>query len=78
MDQIEAVDALRAWVDRQHIDGVAIVSDCVRDQAPCLYVYVTSPEAAQHLPETFEGFEVIVEQGDPVQAQPGGPAEPER
>jgi len=69
MDQIEAVDALRAWVDQQAIDGVAVISDCVRDDQPCLFVYVTSPEAARHLPAEFQGFRLVVEAGDPIQAQ---------
>lgn len=69
MDQIEAIDALRAWVDAQAIDGVAVISDCVRDEVPCLYVYVTSPEAAAHLPAEFQGFRLVIEGGDPIQAQ---------
>jgi hypothetical protein len=69
MDQVEAIDALRAWVDEQRIDGVAVISDCVREREPCLYVYVTSPEAARHLPAEFEGFKLVVESGDPVHIQ---------
>lgn len=77
MDQTEAIDALRAWVDRKAIDGVAVISDCVRDDEPCLYVYVTSPEAARHLPPEFQGFRLVIEGGDPIQAQGAGETEAE-
>lgn len=69
MDQVEAIDALRAWVDQQRIEGVAMISDCVREHEPCLYVYVTSPEAAENLPAEFEGFKLVVESGDPIHIQ---------
>jgi hypothetical protein len=71
MDQMQAVDDLRAWIDQQRIEGVAVVSDCQRDDEKCLYVYVTSPEAARQLPAEFHGFKIYVEQGDPIHAQPG-------
>jgi hypothetical protein len=68
MGEIEAIDALRAWIDQQRIDGVAVISDCVRDDEPCLYVYVTSPDAADRLPAEFRGFKLHIEGGDPVRA----------
>lgn len=68
MDQGQAIDQLRAWVDQQRIEGVAAISDCVRNDQPCLYVYVTSPDAAAKLPKVFQGFDVIVDQGDPIHA----------
>ena len=77
MDQVEAIDALRAWVDERRNDGVAMISDCVREREPCLYVYVTTPEAAEHLPAEFEGFKLVVETGDPIHIQDveAGPTE---
>ena len=68
MDQGQVIDQFRAWVDQQQIEGVAAISDCVRNDAPCLYVYVTSPEAASKLPTVFRGLDVVVEQGDPIHA----------
>jgi hypothetical protein len=81
MDQIQAVDELRAWVDERKIEGVAVVSDCRRNEEACLYVYVTSPEAARQLPAELHGLKLYVEQGDPIhapRAAPQAPGKPSR
>ena len=52
------------------IPGVGSVGESVYDGKPCIWVYVTAPEAAAKLPKTFHGFAVNIQGGDIIQAQP--------
>ena len=63
----EAVRAASAWTE---LDGVEIVgASKTREGKDCIFVQVSSAAAAARLPKTFEGYEVVIEQGDKVHAQ---------
>lgn len=62
-----ALQEAQVWMDE--IPGVQAVAECESAGEKCIYVYVTVPDAAARLPAEFKGYRVIVEQGDPMQAQ---------
>jgi hypothetical protein len=67
-DLAAALQDAQVWMDE--IPGVESVAESESDGKPCIWVYVTSPEAAARLPKTFQGYIVRVQAGDVIQAQP--------
>ena len=63
------LESAQVWV--QEIDGVQAVGECESEGKKCIYVYVTLPDAMSEIPSEYRGYNVIIEQGDPIHAQEG-------
>lgn len=64
-----ALEQAQIWMDE--VQGVQAVGECEFEGNKCISVYITVPEAAAKLPAQFKGYKVVIEQGDPIQAQEG-------
>jgi hypothetical protein len=64
-----ALQSAHAWVEE--IRGVQAVGECEADGEKCIYVYVTSPEASEHIPSEHQGYKVVIQHGEPIQLQSG-------
>lgn len=62
-----ALEHAQAWMDE--VQGVQAVGECEFEGEKCISVYITLPEAAAKLPSQFEGYKVMIEEGDPFHAQ---------
>lgn len=62
-----ALEHAQVWMDE--VQGVQAVGECEFEGKKCISVYITLPEAAAKLPAEFEGYKVVIEQGDPIHAQ---------
>lgn len=63
------LESAHAWVEE--IKGVQAVGECETDGEKCIFVYVTSPDAADKIPSEYHGYKVVIQQGDPIQLQSG-------
>jgi hypothetical protein len=66
-DIAAALQEAQRWLDS--VPGVAAVGETECDGRPCIYVYVTSPEAAAQIPAELQGHRVVIQSGEPIQAQ---------
>jgi len=60
MDFAEALRKAEGWLDE--IEGVEGVAQGKAGEDDCITVFVSREEAAQKIPSTFHGFQVVVEQ----------------
>ena len=69
MDFPAVLESAQVWVE--NVDGVAAVGEGESEGEKCIYVYITLPDAVGKIPSEYHGYKVIIEQGDPISAQPG-------
>ncbi|MBV1931198.1 MAG: hypothetical protein KUG71_05725 [Porticoccaceae bacterium] len=62
----EVLQLAEAWLDE--IDGVEGVAQGKVDNEDCITVFISSPAAAENIPEIFHGVKVVIEGGGTFQA----------
>ena len=62
-----ALERAQLWMDE--VQGVQAVGEGEFEGKKCIAVHITLPEAAAKLPAEFDGYKVVIEQGDPIHAQ---------